>query len=169
VIAGAAILLVLAAPSLTKLPASSGGPVTISAERVRYSLTKRRIDYEGKPVRLTRGDATLTCQHLAARMNEADQVVDATCEGDVRLVRADKIVTCQKATYDATASRLTCEGKSELRNGAVTVTGSRLVYDLERDEVAMEDVQGNVPSDEADARLKELQSRRKAKPGEGHR
>lgn len=168
-IAPLVILAVLAAPSVTKLPASGDGTVTISAERVNYNLRKHRIDYTGNPVRLTRGDEILTCKRLGAQLDDAEQVQVATCEGDVRFVRADKVVTCAKATYDETASRLTCEGSPTLKSGAMSASGSRLVYDLASDEVTMDDVHGDVPANQADQRLQSFQARRKAKPREGQK
>lgn len=159
-----------AAPGLTRLPVAGGGTVTVSAERVTYRLKQHRIDYTGNPVRLTRGADVLTCKRLSAQLDEAEQVKEATCEGDVRFVRADKLVTCEKAIYDEAGSRLTCEGKPELRSGPLSATGTLLVYDLARDEVTMDNVQGNVPSSDADARLKEFQARRRPKPrGEAQR
>jgi lipopolysaccharide export system protein LptA len=164
VIAQLAILAALAAPSLTKLPATGGGTVTIQATTVRYIFPKHRIEYTGNPVRLTRGDAVLTCKRLGAQLDDADQVQVGTCEGEVRFVRGDRVVTCEKATYDEAASRLTCEGKPVIHSGSLSATGSRLVYDLERDEVTMDDVQGNVPGEQADQKLQAYQQRRKTKP-----
>ncbi len=169
-IAQLALVAALAAPSLTRLPATGGGTVTISAKTVRYIFPKHQILYTGDPVRLTRGDAVLTCKRLGAQLDDADQVQTATCEGDVRFVRAEKVVTCEKATYDEAASRLTCEGKPVIHSGNLSATGTRLVYDLDRDEVTMDDVQGTVPGQTADERLQTYQQRRKGRqPREGQK
>jgi len=167
VIARLAMLAALLAPSVSRLPTAGGGAVSISAEKVRYSIPQRRIDYTGNPVRLTRGDATLTCLRLAAQMDETDRIVRATCEGEVRFERGGRLVTCEKATYDDPASKLTCEGSPVLHSGGMTAAGTLLVYDLSQDEVTMMGVEGSLPSDEADAQIKELQSKRKGKPGGG--
>lgn len=166
-IAQLAILAALAAPSLTRLPATGGGTVTVSADKVRYLFPKHRIEYTGNPVRLTRGDAVLTCKRLVALLDEADQVQVATCEGEVRFERGDKVVTCEKATYEEAAARLTCEGKPVIQSGSLSATGSRLIYDLNQDEVTMDEVQGTVPGDTADQKLQAYQQRRKAKPPRG--
>ena len=169
-IAQLALLVALAAPSLTRLPATGGGTVTVSAATVRYVFPKHRIEYTGNPVRLTRGDAVLTCKRLVAQLDEADQVQQATCEGDVRFERADKVVTCAKATYEEAASRLTCapspagEGKPVIYSGGLTATGTLLVYDLGKDEVTMDGVEGTVPATQADEKVQAFQQRRKAKP-----
>ncbi len=162
-IAQLALLAALAAPSLTKLPAAGGGTVTIAADKVHYVFPKHQVDFTGNPVRLTRGDAVLTCKRLDAQLDDADQVQTATCTTDVRFERADKVVTCDKATYEEVAQRLTCEGKPVIHSGSLSATGSLLVYDLARDEVTMDDVQGNVPAAQADQRLEAYQQRRKPK------
>jgi lipopolysaccharide export system protein LptA len=167
VIARLALLAALAAPGVSRLPAAGGGEVTVSAEKVRYSFPRHRIDYTGNPVRLTRGDATLTCKKLGAQMDDADRVVGATCEGDVHFERAGKLVTCEKATYDDPAQKLTCEGNPVLHSGGLTAEGKLLVYDLAQDEVTMDAVRGNLPSADADAQLQKLQSQRKGKAGGG--
>ncbi len=159
--------LALAAPSLTRLPATGGGQITVSADKVRYVFPKRQIVYTGNPVRLTRGDSTLTCKRLDAQLDESDQVKTAICQGDVRFDRGEKTVTCEKATYDEQAARLTCEGDPVIKSGGITAHGSLLVYDLEKDEVTMDTVDGTVPSAQADQWSQQNQQRRKSKTAQG--
>ncbi len=166
-IAQLAMLAVLAAPSLTRLPATGGGQITVSADKVRYLLPKRQIVYTGNPVRLTRGADTLTCKRLAAQLDESDQVEKATCDGDVRFDRAEKTVTCEKATYDEVAAKLICEGNPVIRSGAITVKGELLTYDLAQDEVTMDKPTGDVPAADADRLQQGARDRRKPKPAQG--
>jgi len=161
------LLAALAATSTTRLAGVGGGAITVQADHFRYLLKEHRVEYTGNPVKLVRADSTLTCRKLTVQFNEAEQVSKATCETDVRFVKADKVVTCQKATYEDAAARLTCEGSPQVKSGAMTATGSVLVYDLANDEVRMEDVVGSVPSDDADAQLKKVQSRKKPAPAGG--
>ena len=166
-IAQLAMLAALAAPSLTQLPATGGGQVTIAAETVRYIFPKRQIIYTGNPVRLTRSDSTLTCKRLEAQLDESDQVQTATCQGDVRFDRGERTVTCEKATYEEAAARLTCEGNPVIKSGGITARGSLLVYDLEKDEVTMNTVTGDVPAAQAEQWQQKNQQRRKPKPAQG--
>ena len=167
-IAKLVLLAALAASSLTRLPAAGGGgPITVSAEKVRYQFPKHRIEYTGNPVRLTRGDSVLTCKQLIAQLDETDQVKTATCEGDVRFDRGEKTITCEKATYDEAAARLTCEGNPVIKSGGITARGDLLVYDLNADEVTMDKVTGDVPADDADHTLQRFQERRKPRPVQG--
>jgi lipopolysaccharide export system protein LptA len=167
VIAQLAMLAALAVPSLTQLPATGGGQVTISAEKVRYVLPKHRIEYTGNPVKLTRGDSTLLCKRLTAQLDDADrQIQVAVCEGDVRFDRGERTVTCDKATYEEAASRLTCEGDPVIKSGGITARGSLLVYDLDKDEVTMDTVTGAVPAAQAEQWQQKNQQRRKGKPAQ---
>jgi lipopolysaccharide export system protein LptA len=167
VIAQLALLAALAAPSLSRLPATGGGQITVSADKVRYVFPKRQIVYTGNPVRLTRGDSVLTCKRLEAQLDESDQVQTATCTGNVRFVRGEKTVTCEKATYQEAAARLTCEGNPVIKSGGLTATGSLLVYDLAKDEVTMDTVTGQVPATQADQYQQQAQQQRKPKPAQG--
>jgi lipopolysaccharide export system protein LptA len=145
------------APSaLTRLPAAGGGEIVLSGENVsgRHIFREHRTEFTGTPVKLVRGDATLTCKRLTAQQNEADVFQWATCQGDVHFVRGDRSITCEKATYDDPAARLTCEGNPELRSGKTVLTGKRLVYDLTRDEATLEGITGTTPSADADAQLR---------------
>ena len=164
-IAQLAILAALAAPSLTHLPATGGGQVTVSAQTVRYILPKHRIEYTGNPVKLTRADSTLLCKRLTAQLDDADrQIQVAVCEGDVRFDRGERTVTCDKATYEEAAARLTCEGNPVIKSGGITARGSLLVYDLDKDEVTMDTVTGDVPAAQAEQLQQKTQQRRKPKP-----
>ncbi len=166
-IARLALVAALAAPSLTRLPATGGTQITVSADKVRYIFTKRQAIYTGNPVRLTRGDSVLTCKRLEAQLDESDQVQTANCQGDVRFDRGDRTVTCEKATYDEPAARLTCEGDPVIKSGGITAHGSLLVYDLERDEVTMDKVDGEAPGSDVDRWQQQNQPRRKSTTAPG--
>jgi lipopolysaccharide export system protein LptA len=165
VIATLALLAALSAPpALAKLPAAGGGELTVSARQFRYNFQKRQLEYEGEPVRVTRGDSVLTCKRLSAQLDEAGQVTRGVCQGDVRFVRADKVVLCEKATYEAAAARLTCEGKPTIQSGTISATGALLVYDLDKDEVTMTESVGKMPSAQVD-QLQATQEKKKKKAG----
>ncbi len=163
--AAAAVVALLAAPTVASLPVSGGGQVTVSAKQFKYNFGKQRIEYTGDPVRFTRGDSKLTCKQLVAQLDKAGDVTDATCTGDVRFERADKVVTCEKAVYQAGAQRLTCEGNPTIKSPEITATGDLLTYDLANDEVTMEGPHGVVPAEVAETKQQQLQQHRKQKRG----
>jgi lipopolysaccharide transport protein LptA len=130
-------------------------PVEVHADAIEYRYKERRTIMTGKPlVTLTRQDATLECRRVAAELDEAGRIVRATCEGDVRLTRGERRVTCERARFEAVQGRVTCEGSPELRDGESLVKGEVLVYDLDEDRVTLTRAKGTVV--QTPAGMKEL-------------
>jgi len=147
----------------------SGGPVRVDAREVQYAFQKREVVFTGDPVTLTHDDARLTCKRLVAKQDAEGQVAVAVCEGDVAFTRGVRRVTCAKATYDAPAERLVCEGSPVLHDGNTEARGSRLVYDLRADEATLEDVIGTLPGADVDSKLKALEAERERRRKEAGR
>lgn len=152
-------------------PGTAGrSPVKVDAAEVRYAFQRREVIFTGKPVTLTREDARLTCARLVAKNDEAGQIASATCEGDVRFARGQRVVTCDRATYEDGAARVTCDGNAVLRDRGSEARAKRLVYDLRSDEVKLEGGEGPVqitlPAEEVEARQRELEQRRQQRAQE---
>ena len=152
-----------AAPPPKAQPGPGGKPVPahVTADVIRYNWSTRKVTMVGKPfVTLTREDMVLTCRRLLGDNDAAGQLARATCEGDVKLVRGTRIVTCEHAQYDRDAARIVCEGNPVLRDGETEARGKRLTYLLAADEVLLEEaVQATVPSEQIE------QVSRKPAPG----
>jgi lipopolysaccharide export system protein LptA len=134
----------------TKGPARSV-PVDVDAHSIEYRYRERRTVMTGDPlVTLTREDAKLVCRRLVAEMDGAGQIARATCEGDVKLTRGERVVTCQKATFENVNGRVVCEGAPELRDGPSVLHGERLVYDLDDDRVTLTRARGTVMQSSAE-------------------
>ena len=149
------LLLALAAPAAappSKAAAAKAVPAHVDADVIRYSWSTRKVTMLGKPfVTLTREDLTLTCRKLVGDNDVSGQLARATCEGDVKLVRGTRTVTCERAHYDRDAARIICEGNPVLRDGETEARGKRLTYLLAADEVLLEEaVQATVPSNQID-------------------
>jgi len=125
-------------------------PANIQADVIRYSWSTRKVRMEGKPfVTVTREDMVLTCRRLVGDTDATGDVARATCEGEVRLVRGTRTVTCERAQYDRDAARVVCEGNPVLRDGATEARGKKLTYLFAADEVLLEEaVQATVPSEQ---------------------
>jgi lipopolysaccharide export system protein LptA len=160
------LLLALAAAPAAPVPAPAGKPVPthVDADVIRYSWSTRKVTMVGKPfVTLTREDLILTCRRLVGDNDPNGQLARATCEGEVKLVRGTRTVTCERAQYDRDAARIVCEGNPVLRDGETEARGKRLTYLLVADEVLLEEaVQATVPSDQIDQ-----VSRKPAPPAKG--
>lgn len=128
-------------------------PVRMDAEEVRFSWKTRQVVVFGKPfVTLLHDDATLTCRKLTGENDQAGQLRVATCEGEVRLERGQRTVTCDRATYDRAAARVVCTGNPVLRDpGGTEARATSLTWDLVADEVRLEgEAQVTVPGGQLD-------------------
>jgi lipopolysaccharide export system protein LptA len=166
---------VAGAPSrATATPGPAAPPVRVDAAEVRYAFQRREVTFTGKPVTLTREDARLTCTRLVAKNDQAGEIATATCEGDVRLVRGERVVTCRRGVYENATARVTCEGDAVLRDRGSEARADRAVYELKTDEVRLESASGGpvritLPGDEVEARRRELEQRRQQRAEERKR
>jgi lipopolysaccharide export system protein LptA len=136
----------------------------VDAQEVRYNYPKGEVTLTGTPhVKLTRGDATLTCEKAVAKNDAAGRMIaSAVCTGNVRFTRGERVITCDTATFDNVAGRIVCLGKPVvLRDGPTEARGARLVYELESDQVTLERAVIQIPGAELDQRQQQLESRRK--------
>lgn len=144
--------------------AARPAPVRVDAEEVHYAFQKGEVTFlgkEAKPVTLTRDGATLTCRRLVAKTDAGGQILTAACAGDVRFTRGTRVVTCDRATFDAAADRVICEGDPVMKDGGAEVRATRLVYELRTDEAKAEGAKLTLPGAEVEQRRKELEARRK--------
>ena len=111
-------------------------PTHVEADNIEYLYKERRTIMTGKPlVKLVREDATLVCKKLVADNDAEGEIQHAECFGDVKLTRADKVVTCQHATFDAETSKIVCRGDPVLHDGPSILYCEEVVYDLDTDRV----------------------------------
>lgn len=128
-------------------------PVRMDADEVRFSWKTRQVVVVGKPfVTLLHDDATLTCRRLVGENDQAGKLKVATCEGEVKLVRGLRTVTCDRAVYDRPAARVVCTGNPVLRDpGGTEARATSLTWDLAADEVRLEGAaQVTVPGGQLD-------------------
>ena len=151
----------LAGPTSTPAAGARSPKVFVDAAEAQYAFQKREVVFTGAPVTLRREDATLTCKRLVAKNDERGQVAHAVCTGDVRFVRGERIVTCERATFENAAGTVVCDGSPVLHDGPSEARGTRLVYDLKGDEVRLEGAKITMPGETVEQRQKELERRRK--------
>lgn len=159
----AAVVAVALATSPVAAGAAKAQRVRVDADVVRYNYPKGEITLTGTPnVKLVRGDATLTCRNVVAKTGPGGAIQTAVCTGDVRLVRGERTVTCDSATFDDVAGRVVCLGTPVvLRDASTEARGTRLVYELDTDQVSLERATIEVPGTEIEQREQQLEQRRK--------
>jgi len=113
-------------------------PVRIQFEEAEYRYRERRTVMTGKPlVTLTRGDVVLVCRRLTAENDEKGKLRQATCEGDVKLTRGERVATCATAVYDEAGARITCRGSPTIREGPSELSGEELTWELDDDRITL--------------------------------
>jgi lipopolysaccharide export system protein LptA len=118
-------------------------PTHVQAATADYDYKRRRTIMTGAPlVVLTREDATLVCKKLVADDDESGQIRHATCDGDVKLTRADRVVTCQHATYEASTGKVVCVGDPVLKDGDSVIHCEQAIYELDTDKVWLKQPKG---------------------------
>lgn len=134
------------APAARRAPAGAPAPPThVEADAIEYLYKERRTVMTGKPlVRFTRQDAVLVCRKMVADHDEAGDIQHAVCEGDVKLTRGEKVVTCKRATYDAATDKIVCRGDPVLRDGASVMYCEEVIYDVELDKVFLKQGRGTL-------------------------
>jgi lipopolysaccharide export system protein LptA len=120
-------------------------PTHIENTDIEYRYKDRRIFMTGRPlVTFTREDATLVCKKAVGENDESGEIRRATCEGEVKLTRGDRTVTCQHATYEAATGKVTCRGDPVLRDGDSVVHSELVVYELDTDRVTLTKAKGTL-------------------------
>jgi lipopolysaccharide export system protein LptA len=139
----AAAHLALAAPAARAV--APVPPTHVQAATADYDYRRRRTVMTGAPlVMLTRADATLVCRKLVADSDEGGQIRHATCDGDVKLTRGERQVSCAHATYEAASGKVVCVGDPVLKDGASVIRCEELVYDLDADRVSLKQPKGTL-------------------------
>jgi lipopolysaccharide export system protein LptA len=120
-------------------------PTHVENTDIEYRYKDRRIYMTGRPlVTFTREDATLVCRKAVGENDEAGEIRRATCEGDVKLTRGERIVTCARATYEAATGKVVCRGDPVLRDGASVVHSEEVIYDLDTERVTIKHAKGTL-------------------------
>jgi len=120
-------------------------PTRVEADAIEYLYKEHRTVMTGRPfVTFRRADATLVCRKMVSDHNQEGDIYHAVCEGDVKLTRGEKFVTCKRATYDAETSRIVCRGDPVLHDGKSIMYCDEVIYDIERDKVFLKQSKGTI-------------------------
>jgi lipopolysaccharide transport protein LptA len=134
----AVLHLALQAPAPGAAAAKAPPPTHVEADHIEYRYRERQTVMTGKPlVTLVREDARLVCRRLVADTTDGGDIEHAVCEGDVKLTRGERIVTCARATYDGATGRVVCRGDPVLRDGESVIACDEAIYDLDQDRVQL--------------------------------
>ena len=120
-------------------------PQNPQGKRLKAALTcgKLVLKKGGKancfgPVRMWREDIEITCTSAIAVFNQKGALSRLRCEGDVRIVTAERVGFAQRAIYDEDKQNVTLEEKAKLKQRGMQLQGDKVTVDLLTEEVSVE-------------------------------
>ncbi|HET9594840.1 MAG TPA: LptA/OstA family protein [Anaeromyxobacteraceae bacterium] len=120
-------------------------PTHVENTDIEYRYKDKRIFMTGRPlVKFTREDATLVCRKAVGENDDSGEIRRATCDGDVKLTRGERTVTCEHAVYEAATGKVTCRGDPVLRDGDSIVYSDLVVYEIDTDRVTLTKAKGTL-------------------------
>ncbi|MDF1561607.1 MAG: LptA/OstA family protein [Deltaproteobacteria bacterium] len=144
----ALLLLGLGAPARAEAPAGRALPaVRIVAETMKVKGAENRAVFTGKPgkpIQVTRGEDRLDCARLVVSYDASGAVETFVAEGSVHMVRKARHLRSERAELDNRKNLLTLTGDPVMEEGKNLVRGEVMRYDLERDEVEVQQVEARV-------------------------
>jgi len=108
----------------------------IEGERSTWSMAEGTFVFE-ESVKATRGPVTLYCDKLDVDYVD-DRVQEARAQGNVRVVRGDRVATALEALLTVADGRLVLEGEAVLEEGPHRLTGDRVILWLDQDRASCE-------------------------------
>ena len=120
-------------------------PQNPQGKRLKAALTcgKLVLKKGGKancygPVRMWREDVEITCTSAIAVFNQKGALSRLKCEGDVRIVTAERVGFAQRAIYDEDKQNVTLEEQAKLKQRGMQLQGEKVIVDLLTEEVSVE-------------------------------
>ncbi len=141
-----AIGLLLASISLMAVSArgqSSVPAVRIDAKIMRVKGGGQRAVFTGDVV-VRRGEDRLECLRLTVHYDDAGVVERFVADGQVHMTRGDRHLRSDRAELDNRRNLVTLTGDPVMEEGQSVIRGELMRYDLEKDEVEVQQVQARV-------------------------
>jgi lipopolysaccharide export system protein LptA len=117
---------------------NSKDPIYITSDWMEFDQNKSTITYKGRVVTV-QGDLTIRSETLTADYTpEMKQIKQIVAEGKVNATQGDRVATGDKAVFDDTAKTVTLTGNPIMRQGNNQVSGSRVIYFVEKNQAVAE-------------------------------
>lgn len=131
-------------------------PVDIQSDRLTIHQKEQRAVFEGN-VKTVQGELKINCEKLTVtytgekdKSAKAGEIKQMVFTGSVSITQKNRSGHCEKAVYDRVAGRIVCTGKPWVVEGENRISGERIVYLLEEDQVRVTRPQAviRLPEDE---------------------
>ena len=117
---------------------NSKDPIYITSDWMEFDQNKSTITYKGRVVTV-QGDMTIRSEILTADYTpDMKQIKQIVAEGKVNATQGDRVATGDKVVFDDTAKTVTLTGNPIMRQGNNQISGSRVIYFVEKDRAVVE-------------------------------
>lgn len=113
-------------------------PIYITADWMEVDQNKNTITYKGRVVAV-QGDMTMRSDTLVAYYDpEMKQMKQIVAEGKVNATQGNRVATAEKVVFDDKTKTVTLTGNPVMRQGNSQVSGSRVIYYMDKDRAIAE-------------------------------
>jgi lipopolysaccharide export system protein LptA len=113
------------------------GPVTITSSTLTADNKTRTALFEGS-VTAKAEDTTMHADRMLVHYTEEGKVTRIEATGHVRLVKGERVITSDEATFLADEEKVIFTGQPKAVEGSTMVTGTRMIYLMKEDRSLVE-------------------------------
>jgi len=115
----------------------SKGPVVITSTTLTADNKARTALFEGSVIARSE-NMTLYSDKMLVFYTEAGKIIKIEAEGNIRLIKGERVITSSAATYLAEEEKVIFTGQPRAMEGSSVVTGTRMIYLLKEDRSIVE-------------------------------
>ena len=113
------------------------GPITITSSTLTADNRAHTALFEGSVTAKTE-DTTMHADKMLVHYTEAGKVTKIEASGHVKLVKGDRVITSDEATFLADEEKVIFTGQPRAVEGSTMVTGTRMIYLMKEDRSLVE-------------------------------
>lgn len=131
------LLTVLSAVTAEERLLDSKGPIVITSTTLTADNKKRTALFEGSVIARSE-NMTLYSDRMFVSYTEKGKITKIEAEGNVKLIKGDRVITSESATYIAEEEKVIFTGQPRAMEGNSIVTGTKMTYLLKDDRSIVE-------------------------------
>ncbi|GAB4405932.1 MAG: hypothetical protein OHK0032_00660 [Thermodesulfovibrionales bacterium] len=118
-------------------PFETKGPVTITSSSLTADNIAHTALFEGSVIAKT-DTMTIYSDRMLVYYNEAGKITKIEAEGHVKVVRGERVITSEAATYFADDEKAVFTGQPKAVEGNNMVSGTKMIYLMKEDRSIVE-------------------------------
>ncbi|HET6516413.1 MAG TPA: LptA/OstA family protein [Thermodesulfovibrionales bacterium] len=118
-------------------PLETKGPVVITSSSLTADNKAHTALFEGTVVAKS-DDMTISSDRMLVTYTEGGAITRIDAEGNVKLIRSERVITADAATYFADEEKVVFTGEPRAAEGGNVVTGTKMIYLMKEDRSIVE-------------------------------